>query len=128
MASMLIDALDLDPDRADGQKIAHPAGPFDHDHAALLQQFLESNSLKILRPTDAIGIQMKQSQPAAIVNVQKDIGRAADGTRVTTKPAQQAANELSLTGSKFAFQRNAFSAAETLRERNSQSLGLIRTV
>ena len=125
---MLIDALDLDPDRPRRQKVAHPAGPFDHDYPPLFQQFFESNPLKIFRAAYAIGIQMKQSQPAALVDVQQNVCRTADGTRVAAEAAQQAADELGLAGAKFAFEGNAFSAAETLCQCDSKSLGLIRTV
>lgn len=125
---MLIHALDLDPDGAGRHKIAHPVGPFDDDHSALLQQFFEANPLKILRPTDAISIEMKHSQPTAIVYIQQDISRAADGARVAADAAQEAADELGLAGAKFAFEGDAFAAVKTLRQRDRQSLSLIRTV
>ena len=106
--------LNIDPARAGG--VRNAAGPFDHDDAALLEQFAKADGVEIVRSADTVGVEVKDLQPAGVVDIEEHEGGTGNGTRIAAKSEQQAAGELGFAGAEFAMQRDALAADERLGE------------
>ncbi len=116
---------DGDFDAPGGQERVDALGPFDGNHAALFQQFGETDGLEIVGSADAVGVQMEDGQSAAVVDIQQDERGAGDGTRLATETADQAADELGFSGAQVSVEGDQFATGEGCRQFGGDGFGLL---
>ena len=95
------------------KQIRHTRRPFDDNNSLLFEQLGKAVGFEIIGPADAVGVEVKKREAAGVVDIQENIGWAADGASIAAEPLKQAANELRLACAQISVKGNALAGVQS---------------
>ena len=116
--------FDRDIDSPDRENFGDSARPFHDDDAALFEEFAEADFFEICGAGDAIGVEVKDGEAAAAVDVQEYEGGAADGAGVCAEGGGEAADEPGFACAEGSVECDAIAGGESFGDIASNGFGL----